>query len=149
MDFSPGFHPAGQTSSGFSWTYCKACNIAKRSCQLHILPHVPETTQGKENNKQPEWHSYAWLKQSPTIFIEACSGSWQDQVKQPKISLAFSGPLYLLTSTIMHFQFLRYNIQKMCNLNARNLASNHHSKCIIFKKKVLKLYITTHEMQIT
>lgn len=25
MDFSPGFHPAGQTSSGFSCTYCKAC----------------------------------------------------------------------------------------------------------------------------
>lgn len=25
MDFSPGFHPAGQTSSGLSCTYCKAC----------------------------------------------------------------------------------------------------------------------------
>lgn len=24
MDLSPGFHPAGHTSSGFSWTYCNA-----------------------------------------------------------------------------------------------------------------------------
>lgn len=27
MDFSPGFHPAGQTSSGLSCTNCKACRI--------------------------------------------------------------------------------------------------------------------------
>jgi hypothetical protein len=38
MDFSPGFHPAGQTSSGFSCTYCKACKSnAYIWCQTYYL----------------------------------------------------------------------------------------------------------------
>lgn len=43
IDFSPGFHPAGQTSSGFSCTYCKACtkNLPEETAkdQLKCLKH--------------------------------------------------------------------------------------------------------------
>nr|AFK35660.1 unknown [Lotus japonicus] len=40
MDFSPGFHPAGRTSSGFSCTYCKAWSVLLVSSTLLPIPRL-------------------------------------------------------------------------------------------------------------
>lgn len=79
MDLSPGFHPAGQTSSGFSCTYCNAC-LTHKIIRSAFSPFSQDKIPYRERwekwglplpglwGRGGRWENYL---QSPHCFINA------------------------------------------------------------------------------